>query len=77
MAPSLLPDNNSLWFNFTEARDKMESRWQPAESVAAAARTALVVNFVDSGRLLVSCSTQNRKQLQHKNYNLHIVFAGT
>lgn len=61
IAPSLLPDNRSLWFNFTEAKDKMESRWQPAESVAAAARIAFVVNFVDRGRLLISCLTENRE----------------
>jgi len=38
----------------TEARERTESRWQPAESVAAAARTAFAVNLLVSGRLLVS-----------------------
>lgn len=72
MAPSLLPDNRSLWFNFTEAKDKIESRWQPAESVAAAARMAFVVNFVDRGRLLVSCFDRKQKMIDHKHFCFHI-----
>uniref|UniRef100_A0A2P2JZ16 Putative serine/threonine-protein kinase vps15 n=1 Tax=Rhizophora mucronata TaxID=61149 RepID=A0A2P2JZ16_RHIMU len=35
MAPSLLLEIRSLWFNLTEANERMESRWQPAGSVPA------------------------------------------
>ena len=55
MAPSLPLDNKSLWFNLTEARERTESRWQPAESVAAAAKTPFAVSLVVRGRLFVSC----------------------
>lgn len=55
IAPSRLLDRRSLWFNLTEANERIESRWQPAGSVAAAARTALAVCLLASGRLFVSC----------------------
>lgn len=56
MEPSLLLDINSLWFNFTEASDRMESRWHPAVSLAATARRAFWFNLAAIGRLLNSCS---------------------
>jgi hypothetical protein len=56
MAPSLPLESRSLWFNLTEATETIESRWQPAESVAAAARIAFGVSLVARGRLFVSCS---------------------
>lgn len=68
IAPSLLLDIKSLWFNLTEANERIESRWQPAESVAAAARFAFAVNLVVSGRLLVSCLTQKKPQFQNETF---------
>ena len=60
MAPSLQLDIKSRWFTLTEAKERIESRWQPAESVAAAARTAFEVNLVVSGRLFVSCFPEDK-----------------
>lgn len=54
IVPSLLLDKSSLWFNLTEARERMESRWQPPVSVAAEARTAFPVGLVANGRLFAS-----------------------
>jgi hypothetical protein len=65
IAPSLLLEIRSLWFNLTEANERMESRWQPAESVAAAARTCFAVNLAVKCRLFVSC-------LQGKSSNFSI-----
>lgn len=69
IAPSLLLDIKCLWFNLTEANDTIESRWQPAVSVAAAARTALAVNFVVRGRLFVSYVTT---KIKFKNHKFHV-----
>ena len=55
MAPSLPLDSKNVWFNLTEAKEITESRWQPAESVAAAASVAFAVSLVVRGRLFVSC----------------------
>ena len=60
MAPSLQLDIKSRWFTLTEAKERIESRWQPAESVAAAARTAFEVNLVAKGRLFVSCFPEDK-----------------
>lgn len=62
IAPSLLLDIKCLWFNLTEANDRIESRWQPAESVAAAASTALAVSFDVRGRLFVSYFFHQKKK---------------
>lgn len=66
MAPSLLLDIRSLWFNLTEAKESIESWWQPAVSVAAAARIAFPVNRVAIGRLLVSCSRWKENKFRYK-----------
>lgn len=55
MAPSLPLESKSLWFNLIEAKETIESLWQPPESVAAAARIAFAVSLIVRGRLLVSC----------------------
>lgn len=55
IAPSLPLESKSLWFNLIEAKETIESLWQPAESVAAAARIAFAVSLIVRGRLLVSC----------------------
>jgi len=55
MAPSLPLESKSLWFNLIEAKETIESRWQPPESVAAAARIAFAVSLIVRGRLFVSC----------------------
>lgn len=69
MAPSLLLDIKSLWFNLTDARESTESRWQPAESIPAAARRAFGVNLVVGARLFVSCSTIKRDHQWYKVSN--------
>ncbi|KAI3697284.1 hypothetical protein L6452_30184 [Arctium lappa] len=46
--PSLLLEINTLWFNFTEANERMESRWQPPASAvdfATVATLLLEMNF--------------------------------
>lgn len=70
IAPSLLLDNNNLWFNLTDARERTESRWQPAGSVAAAARTAFVLIFVVVGRFLISCAQLRRERLTFVGRNI-------
>lgn len=73
MAPSLLVDIRSLWFNLTEDKERIESRWQPAESVAAAARTAFPVNLVTKGRLFASCLPKNNKVLKQSKKIISLV----
>lgn len=69
IAPSLLLDINSLWFNLTEPKERIESRWQPAESVAAAARTAFAVNLLVKGCLFLSCL--QKKIMTFQYYELY------
>lgn len=73
MAPSLLVDIRSLWFNLTEDKERIESRWQPAESVAAAARTAFPLNLVAKGRLFASCLPKNYKVLKQSQNIISLV----